>query len=93
MTRDMPASFVESLEAGAVADMDWIARGAEKRCDPQKVLTSARSVVSLAMNYWQGDRDRGYRAPLQREAASPAMPGVTITMTCWRKNCGRSTAF
>jgi len=39
--------------------MDWIARGAEKRCDPQKVLTGARSVVTLAMNYWQGDRDRG----------------------------------
>ena len=50
--------FREWLEAGSAADMDWIARGAEKRCDPQKVLTGARSVVILAMNYWQGDGDR-----------------------------------
>ena len=51
--------FRQWLEAGSAADMDWIARGAEKRCDPQKVLTGARSVVTLAMNYWQGDGDRG----------------------------------
>ncbi len=43
------------LESGSAADMDWIARGAEKRCDPQKVLPGARSVIVLAMNYWQGD--------------------------------------
>jgi epoxyqueuosine reductase len=35
-----------------------IARGAEKRCDPQKVLPGVRSVVVLAINYWQGDEDR-----------------------------------
>ena len=50
--------FREWLEAGSAADMDWIARGAEKRCDPQKVLPDARSVVALAMNYWQGRRGR-----------------------------------
>ncbi len=43
------------LKAGAAAEMDWIERGAEKRCDPQKVLAGARSVIVLAMNYWQGD--------------------------------------
>lgn len=34
--------------------MDWIARGAEKRGDPQQVLGGVRSVIVLAMNYWQG---------------------------------------
>ncbi len=42
------------LEAGCAAEMDWIARGAEKRSDPQKVLAGARSVIVLALNYWQG---------------------------------------
>jgi epoxyqueuosine reductase len=42
------------LETGAAADMDWIGRGAEKRCNPQKVLPGARSIIALAMNYWQG---------------------------------------
>ena len=43
------------LEAGAEGEMDWMARGAEKRCDPQKVLPGVRSIVVLAMNYYQGD--------------------------------------
>lgn len=43
------------LDAGAAADMNWMGRSADKRCDPQKVLPGARSVVVLARNYWQGD--------------------------------------
>ncbi|MEO8044242.1 MAG: tRNA epoxyqueuosine(34) reductase QueG [Spartobacteria bacterium] len=42
------------LKKGAAGEMEWIARGAEKRCDPELVLPDARSVVVLAMNYWQG---------------------------------------
>ncbi len=49
------------LEQGAAGEMDWIARGAEKRCDPELVLPGARSVVVLAMSYWQGrsQKDEG----------------------------------
>jgi len=36
--------------------MDWLARGEEKRCDPQQVLAGARSVIVVAQNYWQGER-------------------------------------
>ncbi|MEO6970572.1 MAG: tRNA epoxyqueuosine(34) reductase QueG [Chthoniobacterales bacterium] len=53
--------FRDWLEAGSAAEMDWIERGAEKRCDPQKVLPGARSVVALAMNYWQGGEQCGMR--------------------------------
>ena len=42
------------LGQGAAGEMDWIARGAEKRCDPELVLPGARSVVVLAMSYHQG---------------------------------------
>ena len=49
------AEFRAWLETGSAAEMDWIGRGAEKRCDPQKVLQGVRSVVVLALNYWQGD--------------------------------------
>ncbi|MEP7249456.1 MAG: tRNA epoxyqueuosine(34) reductase QueG [Spartobacteria bacterium] len=42
------------LEAGSAGEMDWIGRGAGKRCDPELVLPGARSVVILAMNYYQG---------------------------------------
>ncbi|MFN2475289.1 MAG: tRNA epoxyqueuosine(34) reductase QueG [Chthoniobacterales bacterium] len=49
------AEFHTWLREGAAGEMQWIERGAEKRLDPQLVLSGARSVVVLAMNYWQGE--------------------------------------
>lgn len=46
--------FEAWLAEGAAGEMDWLARGAEKRGDPQKVLFGARSVIVVALNYWQG---------------------------------------
>src|SRR3954470_22946579 len=43
------------LEEGAAGEMQWLERGAEKRCDPQQVLPGAKSVVVVGLNYWQGD--------------------------------------
>jgi epoxyqueuosine reductase len=34
--------------------MAWLGRGEEKRCDPSMVLPGARSVIVVALNYWQG---------------------------------------
>ena len=45
------------LDAGAAGDMRWMERGAEKRCDPQQVLPGARSIVVVALNYWQGEQE------------------------------------
>src|SRR5438132_9477961 len=42
------------LRDGAAGEMSYMERGEEKRCDPQKVLPGARSVIVLALNYWQG---------------------------------------
>ena len=44
------------LRDGAAGEMDWLERGEEKRIDPQKVLVGARSVIVLALNYWQGEQ-------------------------------------
>jgi epoxyqueuosine reductase len=43
------------LRDGAAGEMQWLHRGEEKRCHPSRVLPEARSVVVLAMNYWQGN--------------------------------------
>src|SRR4051794_17836799 len=43
------------LPEGAHGEMDYMQRGEEKRCDPQKVLAGTRSIVVLALNYFQGD--------------------------------------
>lgn len=47
--------FRRWLSEGAAGEMDWIQRGEAKRMNPQLVLHDARSVVVVAMNYWQGD--------------------------------------
>jgi epoxyqueuosine reductase len=39
-------------------EMSYMERGDEKRCDPRKVLPGARSIVVLAMNYFQGEQLR-----------------------------------
>jgi epoxyqueuosine reductase len=56
---DAPAhadEFREWLRDGAHGEMNYMQRGQEKRCDPRNVLMSARSIVVLALNYFQGTR-------------------------------------
>lgn len=51
------ATFEAWLEAGHAGEMaSWLERSRGKRADPQQVLLGARSVVVLALNYWQGAR-------------------------------------
>src|SRR5450432_2540373 len=64
--------FNEWLEAGAAGEMAYMARGAEKRSDPQIILPGARSVISLALNYWQG------AAPEARTGVSNSEPGNAV---------------
>jgi epoxyqueuosine reductase len=65
------------LATGAAADMDWIERGARKRCDPQEVLPGAHTVVALAMNYWQGEEDR------RSQTAATVGPRGRIARYAW----------
>ena len=42
----------EWLAAGMHADMQWMERSADKRLDPDLVLTGARSLILLGVSYW-----------------------------------------
>ncbi|MEY2545077.1 MAG: epoxyqueuosine reductase [Verrucomicrobiota bacterium] len=46
--------FASWIDDGAHGEMQYMQRGAEKRRDPQLVLPGARSVIVLALNYFQG---------------------------------------
>src|SRR5258708_7779244 len=48
------AEFGQWLDRGYDGEMAWLGANKERRTDPQKVLPGARSVIVLAMNYWQG---------------------------------------
>jgi epoxyqueuosine reductase len=49
--------FRNWLANGCHGEMSYMERGEEKRCDPQKVLADAKSVVVLTLNYFQGARN------------------------------------
>jgi epoxyqueuosine reductase len=53
--------FRRWLREGAAGEMGYMVRAVEKRCDPQLILPGARSVVVLALNYWQGKESRRNR--------------------------------
>ncbi len=56
--------FVRWLDDGMAGEMSpWLERGKAKRVDPQMVLPGARSVIVLAMNYWQGPRSASQERP------------------------------
>lgn len=42
------------IEGGLHADMTWMERTTDKRADPDLVLSGARSVIILGVNYWPG---------------------------------------
>jgi epoxyqueuosine reductase len=48
--------FDSWIDDGAHGEMEYMQRGAEKRRDPQLVLPGARSVIVLALNYFQGGK-------------------------------------
>jgi epoxyqueuosine reductase len=54
--------FRNWLREGEHGEMSYMERGEEKRCDPLKVLPGARSIVALAMNYFQGEQVRRSQA-------------------------------
>lgn len=46
--------FHDWIDASRHGEMQWLARNKERRTDPSLVLPGAKSVVTLALNYWQG---------------------------------------
>jgi epoxyqueuosine reductase len=66
--------FRDWLDRGEGGEMTYLARNAEKRCDPQQVLPEAKTVIVLALNYFQGEAVRAAVSAADSVAAgvSPA---------------------
>jgi epoxyqueuosine reductase len=46
--------FGDWLSEGAAGEMAYMERGQEKRREPERILPGARSIIVLALNYFQG---------------------------------------
>src|SRR5437588_5758061 len=55
-TPEHAAEFRDWLDRGDAGEMNYLARNAERRCDPRQILSDAKTVIVLALNYFQGAR-------------------------------------
>ena len=65
---DNAATFQRWLAAQYHGEMGYLERNAYKRIDPDKVLSGARSVVTLAASYHREDQNTGPVAAMRDSA-------------------------
>ena len=66
------AEFRDWLGRGEAGEMNYLRRNAEKRCDPQQVLAQAKTVIVLALNYFQGNQANAGVPPANSASAMAA---------------------
>ena len=66
--------FREWLHDSAHGEMAYMRRGEEKRCDPQKILPGAKSIIVVALNYFQGAVEAAVSAASHKNAAGTTAP-------------------
>src|SRR5579863_3052558 len=65
--------FQQWLASGFHGEMGYMARNAEKRVDPSKILTDVRSAVVVGLNYYCGDH--GVSSTYGRPTPDPSQEG------------------
>ena len=50
--------FLKWAEEGRAGEMTWLQKNSERRTTPELILPGVKSIITLAMNYWQGDEKR-----------------------------------
>ena len=73
------ALFEQWIAEGKHGDMAWLARNPERRTDPTLVLPGAKSVIVLALNYYQGGTP--YPTPPDWERRYSTGSGIPATPT------------
>jgi epoxyqueuosine reductase len=69
------SEFRDWIRSGAAGEMNYLPRSEERRCDPKLVLPGAKSVIVLALNYFQGDDNGGRSSTTPGSRSSPLQIG------------------
>lgn len=75
--------FRRWLDRGDAGEMDYLARNAARRCDPREVLSDAKTVIVLALNYFQGTTPVKVAVPGAVNAGNTAAPTGKIARYAW----------
>ncbi|MBV8141550.1 MAG: tRNA epoxyqueuosine(34) reductase QueG [Verrucomicrobia bacterium] len=92
------AAYFSWLEAGNHADMTWLGRDPVRRADPAQILADAKTVLVLAMNYFQGPTPRRLKGTIARYAwgadyHSVMLEKMTPIDVFLRNNGGRQKCY
>jgi len=85
-TPEHAAEFRDWLDRGDAGEMNYLARNSERRCDPRQILPHAKTVIVLALNYFQGARKADSAAvgvPPAKGAAGTAGSTGRIARYAW----------
>lgn len=85
--------FREWLDRGQGGEMNYLARNAEKRCDPQRVLPKAKTVIVLALNYFQGNTAVAGVPPADPEKIAPEPPSPSYGAASTGAPAGRIARY
>lgn len=59
---DLRRDYYEKwIAEGQQGTMGWMERNNDRRLHPERLIPEARSIIVVALNYYQPDPDRGYR--------------------------------
>jgi epoxyqueuosine reductase len=82
------------LDEGRQGEMEWMARTADKRLDPELVLPGARTVIMLGVNYWAGRTETGgatwARYALNEDYHDTLKPALVAAGRAIEEACGAS---
>jgi epoxyqueuosine reductase len=75
--------FRRWLDRGDAGEMDYLARNAQRRCNPREVLSDAKTVIVLALNYFQGTSSTKAAVPGAVNARNPGAATGKIARYAW----------
>ena len=95
------AEFRDWVDRGDAGEMNYLARNAERRCDPHQILPNAKTVIVLALNYFQGaDKTHPVEAGVSpagvatgKIAADPPSPSFGMASTAATTATGRIARY
>jgi epoxyqueuosine reductase len=82
-TPEHAAEFRDWLDRGDAGEMNYLARNSERRCDPRQILPDAKTVIVLALNYFQGKESAATGMSPAKGATGTATTTGRIARYAW----------